>query len=87
MAPVVPSRVQAARHQPQALASLIWTVEPVSPSGAVRPLISRLELQVAPAVPLPRKQPQSPFSMLCWKFSGLPVVLAGGEPEADCTAA
>jgi len=26
MAPVVPSRVQAARHQPQALARVIWTV-------------------------------------------------------------
>ena len=37
-------------------------------------------------MPLPRKQPQSPFSMLCWKFSGLPVVLAGGEPAAFCTS-
>ena len=37
-APVVPSRVQAARHHPQGLASLTWTVSELT---AVRPLMAK----------------------------------------------
>src|SRR5579872_1226216 len=70
IAPTVPSRVHAVRHQPHPAESLTVTV---SGSVAVRPLIMNAEL---PAF--------SWFSMFAWNVVGVPE--DGGEPAAFCTS-
>src|ERR1700674_5350317 len=73
MEPVLPWSVQAVRHHPQALASLICTV---FASGALRPLIWKVGSLAL-----------SLFSMFCWKLMTVPaaLLLDGAAPAALCT--